>query len=261
FGEMVITCDYCGGSVTLGGSGWKEISKHTILAPKLTTAEQALSIVRGVLDQGLMHRNTFEESKVVEQRLSFVPFWILPVSASTSYVYTDVAVSVGSTVGTIAAAELLGAALGGRRGGGYIPIPIPMGSPVNASRQDTVTGSYEYPVVAVKSMSAYQPKNYEFALSERTFFDRKVVPQGAPVLNGDLGPDAAEHSARSFVMQLQSEEAHRRHHMVSQLQTNVEVAEGELLHVPVWYIALERKGVRSMILIDAHAGRFISTVT
>ncbi|MFI5415574.1 MAG: zinc ribbon domain-containing protein [Candidatus Lutacidiplasmatales archaeon] len=260
FGEMVVSCDYCGATVTLGGAGWKEIGKHSMLAPKITSAEPALAIVHAYLDQGFLHRKAFEESKIVEQKLSFVPFWVVPVSATTNYTYTDVAVGVGSTVGSIAAAEVLGAALGGGRRGGFIPIPVMMGSPVNATRQDSITGQYDFPVVAVKGMTAYQPKDYQFALGERTFFDKKQIPAGAPVLNGDLGEDAAQHAARAFVSQLQSEAAHKRHYMVSGLTSNVQVSEGELLHVPIWYFLLDRKGEKAMILIDSHSGRVMQTV-
>ncbi len=260
FGEMVITCTYCGGSITLGGAGWKEISKHSMLTPRITDRSQALRVVRETLDQGLFHRHDFEESSITEEKLSFVPFWIIPTSATTTYQYQDVAVGIGSTVGTIAAAELLGSALGGGRGGGFMVMPMMMGPPVNPTRSDTLTASYEYPVIAVKGMAAYQPREYEFALAERGFFDRKGLPEGAVVLNGDLGEDAAQHSARSYVLQLQSDAVHRKHHMVSKIQSTAEIADGELLHVPIWYFQLSRKGEKSLILIDAHAGRVIRTV-
>jgi hypothetical protein len=229
-----------------------------MLLPKIRTAEEALQVVRSFLDVGLLHRKAFEESTIAEQRLTLVPFWVMPVSASTSYVYQDVAVSVGSTVGTLVAAEVLGSALGGNRG--FVPVPILTGPVVNPNRQETLTGVFEFPVVAVKGMTAYQPKEYQFALAERTFFDKKQIPPGAPILNGDLGEDAAQHAARSYVTQLQSEQAHRKHHMVSQLRSQVDVTEGELLHVPIWYFQLDRKGQKSAILIDAHAGRVMQTV-
>ena len=260
FGEMVITCDYCGSSVTLGGNGWKEISKHTMLAPRITTPEAALPIVQAYLDTGFLHRRAFEESKVVEERLSFVPFWVIPVSASTSFVYQDVVTSVGATVGTMVAAEVIGSALSGGRRGGFFPVPIITGPVVNSNREETISGQYEFPVIAVKGMTSYQPKSYEFQLQDRTFFDKKQVPAGTPILNGDLGEDAAEHAARSYVSQLQSEAAHQKHHMVSQIRTQVDVTEGELLHVPIWYLQLDRKGQKAVILIDAHAGRVMQTV-
>ena len=205
-----------------------------MLSPKITSAGLALAVVHAYLDQGFLHRKAFEESKVVEQKLSFVPFWVVPVAATTNYTYTDVAVGVGSTVGSIAAAELLGSVLGGGRQGGFVPIPVMIGSPVERDPGRTRSPARtDFPVVAVKGMTAYQPKDYQFALSERTFFDKKQIPEGAPVLNGDLGEDAAQHAARAYVMQLQTEAAHKRHHMVSGLTSNIQVSEAELVHVPI----------------------------
>ncbi len=259
FGEMVITCDYCGGSVTLGGAGWKEINKHTMLTLTVPDREAALKVVKGYLDQGFFHRHFFEESKVAEERLSFVPFWVLPASASTTYQYQAVATSVGTTVGTIAAGALLGSALSGRRGG-FTVIPIMGGPVVNPTRAETISGQYEYPIVAVKAMSAYQPKNYQFSLADRTLFDKKSIPQGTPVLNGDLGEDSAQHAAKAYVQQLQSEMAHKKHSMISNVRSEVDVSEGELLHVPVWYFQFDHKGDKPVVLIDGHSGRVIQTI-
>ncbi len=259
FGEMVITCDYCGASVTLGGAGWKEINKHTMLTVNVADRDGALKIIRDYLDQGFFHRHFFEESKIVEERLSYVPFWVLPASASTTYQYQAVATSVGTTVGTIAAGALLGSALSGRRGG-FTVIPILGGPVVNPTRSETISGQYEYPIVAVKAMSQYQPKDYQFALADRTLFDKKVVPNGAPILNGDLGEDAAQHAAKAYVQQLQSELVHKKHSMVSNMRCDVDVTEGELLHVPVWYFQFDHKGEKAAVLVDAHSGRVIQTI-
>ncbi len=258
FGDMVVSCEYCGGTVTLGGAGWKQLQKHTMLSLKVPDQAAALAAVRAAMDTGLFHHHAFEESKVTEAKLSFVPFWVIPVSASTTYQYQAAAASVGGTLGTMAAAEMLGGALGGRRGGVTV-VPILGGPVVNPNRSETISGQYEYPVVAVKSMAAYQPKDYQFALADRALFDKKLVPNGTPVLNGDLGEDAAHNAAKAYVEQLQSEAAHKKHSMVSKLETKVEIADGELLHVPVWYFSLEHKGKRTTILVDASAGRVIRT--
>ncbi len=259
FGEMVITCDYCGGSVSLGGAGWKEIQKHTMLTLKVTDQAAALKVVRTAVDEGFFHRHDFEESKIDEAKLSYVPFWVVPASAATTYQYQAAAASIGGTVGTIAAAELLGGALGGRRGG-FTVIPIMAGPVVNPTRSETISGQYEFPVIAVKSLGSYQPKDYAFQLGERALFDKKTVPNGTPILNGDLGEDWARGAAKSHVEQLQSEAAHKKHSMVSKLETKVDLSDGELLHVPIWYFQLERKGEKSIVLIDGNAGRVIRTV-
>jgi hypothetical protein len=263
FGEMVITCEYCGGSVTLGGAGWKEISKHTMLPLKVTDRAAALKAVETYVDQGFFHRNDYQDSKIAEERLSYVPFWVMPSSASTTYQYQAVATAVGATAGTVAASAVLGSVLGGAIGGrrgGVAVIPIMGGPVVNPTRSETISGQYEYPVVAVKAMASYQPKDYQFGLGDRTFFDKKQIPEGTPILNGDLGEDAARHAAQAYVQQLQSEAAHKKHSMVSQLHTQVDISDGELLHVPIWYFRLDHKGQSTVVLIDGHAGRVIRTV-
>lgn len=259
FGETVITCDYCGGSVSLGGAGWKNIQKHTMLPLKVADQNAALATVRAVVDAGLFHRHLFEESQIAEAKLQYVPYWLIPASASTTYTYQAVAATVGATVGTIAAAELLGGALGGGRGRGVAVIPILAGPVVTPTRTETISGQYEFPVVAVKSLTAFQPKDYQFQLTERTIFDRKAIPGGAPVLNGDLAEEAARSSAKALVEQLQSEIVHKKHSVVSNINSRVDISEGELLHAPVWYFSLEHKGTRSTVLIDANAGRVIHT--
>ncbi len=256
FGETVITCDYCGSCVTLGGSGWKEISEHTMLVPKLVDADAVLALVRSFIDTGFFNRKKFEESQVVDRKLAMIPYWVLPVSATTYYQYQDVAVGVGSTVATMAMSAAIGGAINRGRGGAFIPIIA--GPTVNPTRQDTITGTYEYPVLAVRALTNYQPKEYTFALTERTFFDRKGVPNGAAILNGDMAEEAAKNAAKSYVTQLQSEAAHKRHRMVSHFQSDVQVSDGELLHAPIWQVTLDRKGDRSIILVDAHSARVMN---
>jgi hypothetical protein len=260
FGEMVITCDYCGGSITLGGQGWKEISKHTMLPLTVVDRNVALKVVQGYLDQGFLHRHFLEESKLVEERLSYVPFWVMPASATTTFQYQAVATSVGATVGTMAAGALLGSALTGGRNRGFAVVPVMAGPVVNPTRAETISGQYEYPVVAVKAMSAYQPKDYQFSLTDRTFFDKKAIPTSVQVLNGDLGEDAARNAAEAFVKQVQSETAHQKHHMVSNLNSQVQISEGELLHAPIWYFRFEHKTENVTVLIDGHAGKVIRTM-
>jgi len=259
FGDMVVTCDYCGSSVTLGGQGWKGIQKHTMLPMTVADRDAVMKVVQGYLDAGFLHHHFLEESKLVEEKVQFVPFWVIPATASTTYQYQAVATTVGATAGTIAAGALLGNALSNRRGG-FTVVPIIGGPVVNPQRSETISGQYEYPVVAVRAMSSYQPKDYQFSLPNRTLFDKKAIPSSIPILNGDLGEDVARNAADAYVRQLQSETVHKKHSMVSQLQTQVTVSEGELLHTPIWYFRFEHKKENVTVLIDGNAGKVIRTM-
>src|SRR2546427_12641295 len=52
FGEMIITCEYCGASITLGSLGWSNIKKQTMLVLKVRTADDATQLVRSMMDRG-----------------------------------------------------------------------------------------------------------------------------------------------------------------------------------------------------------------
>ncbi len=90
FGEMIITCEYCGSSITLGNSGWANIQKQTMLPLKIPTTDQITSLVRSMMDKGLLSRHIQESSTLEEMTLSLVPYRLVAVSARTSIVATDV---------------------------------------------------------------------------------------------------------------------------------------------------------------------------
>jgi len=115
FGEMVITCEYCGSGVTLGDQGWTGIQKQTMLPIKLGDVDQVNAIITPLMDKGLLHRHLHEDSTQEEMNLSYVPYWVVSVSARTTIVAANVAAQMGQTATT---AALMGVILGAWEGGG-----------------------------------------------------------------------------------------------------------------------------------------------
>ncbi len=270
FGEMIITCEYCGSSVSLGTDGWKSINKHTMLPVKIAQQDDVIKVIHGQMDRGLFHRHLMEESQLEEMNLALVPYWLMPVSARTSLVANDMAAEAGSIATTAALAGIMGAALGGGRqgGGGGLMTGVLLGTMMGgggmgggqgARRAYQMDNDYNFPVIGLKALTEYQPKDYEFNLAERTLFDESKV-KGLKVLNGDIGEDSASMQAKTMVDQLQSEKAHKAHHMVQQLSTESEVGEGELLHVPVWFARYDHKGSKIVLVVDGNSGGIINTI-
>lgn len=258
-GEMVVACEYCGSTVSMGQSGWKAIQNHSMLIPKMATEDEALAACRGWLDQGLLRRHFYEESKLLEGKLSVVPFWVIPCAAVTHYTYNDVAVQAATVGGSIAAAALLGGMMGGRNNGMMLPAGMMVGMGMGggmggqaSKRAAELANQYEYPIIAVQGLQKYQPHDYKFDLSERQLFDKRKLPAGAPILNGDIGEESAQYSARNYVTQVQAEKAHAQHRMVESLKTEVNCSDGELLHVPVWYFTFQHGKDQKILLVDAH---------
>ncbi|MGI0007865.1 MAG: zinc ribbon domain-containing protein [Nitrosotalea sp.] len=277
FGEMVVTCEYCGSSVSLENKGWKNIAKHTMLPITISDQDQITARLHQMMDKGLLHRHLQENSKLDELDLTMVPYWIIPVSAKTNLIATDIAVQVGSIAATVAMAGLMGGAMSGggsRRGGGGFGGGMMdgmlfgtmmggggmMGGGNNATKAYTVDENYNCPVVSVKSLTTYQPHGYEFTLDSRIDFDAKKIPKSVKILNGDINEDTAKSQAKTIIDQVQSQKVHSKYHMIRQMETQEEVSSGELLHVPIWFAQYDHKGKKIILIIDANSGNTINSI-
>lgn len=273
FGEMVITCAYCGSGVTLGSGGWKSIQKQTMLPLKLQMKDDVVAKLHSLMDHGLLHRHLQESSVLEEMTLSYVPYWIISASARTSVVATDTAAEVGTVATTAALFGVMAgmAGGGGNRGGGGFGFGMldgaMMGSMMGGGgigggtkRTYQMDANYNFPVVALKALTEYQPKDYQFSLGDRTFFDVTKVPSGVKVLNGDISEDAAKYQAKTLVDQLQSQKAHEKYHMIQQLNTEVEVSESELMHAPIWFVRYDHKGKKIVLVVDADSGQPVNSI-
>lgn len=272
FGEMVITCPYCGSGVTLGNAGWKGIDRQTMLPLRIADQAAVEARVHDLMDQGLLHRHLAESSTLEEMSLSLVPYWIVSVSAQTSVLASDVAMEAGQIATTAALVGIMGGAMGGfggRRGGMGFAGPLlagtMMGSMVGPARSNPTKSyqfadTYNFPVVALKALFEHQPRDYTFNLADRTYFDVTKVPKGVKILNGDVGEDGARYEAKAFVTQLQSQKAHAQYHMIQQMHSEVDASDVELLHAPIWFARYDRNGQKISLVVDANSGGVINSI-
>lgn len=281
FGEMIITCQYCGSAVSLGTEGWSSIQKQTMLPLKIATADDLKGLIKPMMDKGLLHRHLQENSTQEEMTLSYVPYWIVSVSARTSIIATNEAQVIGQTA---TQAALMGVIFGGMGGGfgrrayfdsrianqlfngtfGLKPtmmfgFGMGMGGG-GATKSEQMDENYSFPVVALKALTAYQPRDYQFDLSNRTLFDITKIPKDIHVLNGDIGEDVAKSQAKTLVDQLQSEKAHSKYHMIQRINTESDVGDVELLHAPIWFSKFDHKGKKIVLVVDANSGRLINSM-
>jgi hypothetical protein len=273
FGEMFVTCEYCGSSVSLGNQGWKSIDKHTMLPVKVSQQDDVLKEIHGLMDKGLLHRHLQESSTLEEVNLAMVPYWLIPVSARTSLVAVDMGAEVGSIATTAALAGIMGGAIGGGRrggfGGGGLVTGMVLGTMMGGggfggggqgnSRAYQLDNDYNFPIVGLKALTEYQPKDYQFNLADRVIFDETKV-KGMKVLNGDVGEDVAKSQAKTLVDQLQADKAHAAHHMIQQISTQSDVGEAELLHAPVWFARYDHKNGKIVLVIDGNSGGLINSI-
>ena len=146
-----------------------------------------------------------------------------------------------------------GMVLGTMMGGGGI------GGGQGTKKTVQLDNNYNFPVVALKALTEYQPSNYEFNLDGRTLFDAKKV-KGIKVLNGDVGEEVAKNQAKTLVDQLQSHRAHEQYHMIQSMTTDSDVGEAELLHAPVWFVRYDHKGRKVILVVDANSGEVLNSI-
>jgi len=271
FGEMVITCEYCGTAVTLGSDGWSSIEKQTMLPLTVSEKDAALGKIHNLLDRGFLHRHLQEDSTLEEMNLTVVPYWVIPVSARTSVIATDAAAEAGSLATTAALIGVMGASMGGGRRGGFgggfggaapllggAMIGSTMAGRGNRTKTYQLDNNYNFPIVALKALTEYQPRSYQFQLGSRAIFDVTKIPKGIKILNGDVGEDAAKYQAKTLVDQLQSDKAHSQYHMIQRINTASDVAEGELLYAPIWFARYDHKGNKMVLILDGNSGEPIN---
>lgn len=291
---MVITCEYCGSAVALGTQGWTNIQKQSMLPVKIATTDDLNAIIKPMMDKGFLHRHLQENSTQEEMSLSYVPYWIVNVSARTTVVATDETQQMAQTATQAAIWGAIfggmggfgggggGGGGGGMRGGGgrrrifggglsLYPGAFSFGSVMaygmggmrggGAGRKtDQMDANYNFPVIALKALTTYQPKDYQFDLSQRQLFDISKIPKNMKVLNGDIGEEDAKSQAKTLVDQLQSQKAHAKYHMIQQLNTQMDVGDVELLHAPIWFVKYDHKGNKIILVVDANSGRVINSI-
>lgn len=266
FGEMVITCEYCGSSITLQSAGWANIQKQTMLPLTIQSNDEISNRVKSMMDRGMLHRHLQESSTLEEMTLSVVPYWLVNVSARTSIIATNM-VAEGATVATTAALIGVMAGMGGGPRGGFgapllggAMLGSMMGGSGGQKKAIQMDQNYNFPIIALKALTQYQPRDYQFAIEGRTLFDISKYPKGIKVLNGDISEDAAKYQAKTLVDQLQSQKAHAQYHMIQQITSEEDVSDTELLHVPIWFVRYDHSGSKIVLVVDGNSGNVINSL-
>jgi hypothetical protein len=127
-------------------------------------------------------------------------------------------------------------------------------------KTEQMDANYNFPVVALKALTEYQPRDYQFDLEGRTLFDITKLPKDVKALNGDISEDVAKSRAKTLVDQLQSEKAHAKYHMIQQITTQSDIGDVELLHAPIWFAKYDHKGKKIGLVMDANSGRVINSL-
>ncbi len=234
-GTAVVVCEYCGAATAMAAStGQAEvIQKHYMLDNKLNN-ESATNAGGQWLNKGLFRRKVAERSELGQIVLRYVPYWIVPTSVVADFSGTK---NVSKSV---------------MRNGQWTTITEQV--PV----RDRIQFSENIPVVAVRGYNQYQPKEgFQFQLQGKMNFDKRASG-GAEVQNGDVSEAEAKGTAGSFAHGLAEQQARKRVDNLQSINVTPTSYDGELVHIPVWFMQYTHKGKQMFILIDGSTGQVIN---
>ncbi len=253
-GLAVVMCEYCGAATTMGAGGAAQvIQKHFMLASAIGQ-EQALNAGGQWLNKGLLRRKVAETSDLGNTVLKFVPYWVVPTTIVADYVGTRGA-GVAQMRSESTGGKLLGGALFALQAAGAAQN---RNTPQVTRVRDRIQVSKNIPIVAVRGYTKYQPEGgYEFNEAAKINFDKRQSG-GAQVMDGDVTEAEAKQLAGGQAQKVAEREAKRRVDSLESIQVYPTMTDGELLHVPVWFVEYTHKGKAMFIAIDGNAGHVMN---
>ena len=258
-GTAVVVCEYCGAATAMAASTGQAqvIQKHYMLDNKLNN-ESAMNAGGQWLNKGVLRRKVAEKSDLGNTVLKFVPYWVVPTTIVADYQGTR-----GTGVAQMRSETKAGKVLGGAL------FALNAASMANQNRNRNVTPqvtrvrdriqiSKNIPVVAVRGYNKYQPEGgYEFNEAAKINFDKRQSG-GAEVMDGDVTEAEAKQLAGGQAQKVAEREAKKRVDSLESIQVYPTMTDGELLHVPVFFVEYQFKGKPMFIAIDGNAGHVMN---
>ena len=233
-GTALVVCEYCGAVTTMAAGGTAEVfQRHYMLDNKLNN-ESATNAGGQRLNNGLFRRKVAERSELGQITLKFVPYWVIPTSVVADFSGTkNVSRSVMRNGQMVSVTE---------------QVPV----------RDRIQFQQNIPLVAVRGYTQYQPKEgFQFQLQGKVAFDKRQTG-GVEIQSGDVSEAEAKGQAGSFAHDLAEKQARSRVDILQSINVNPTTFDGELVHVPVWFMQYAHKGKQMFILIDGHSGQVIN---
>lgn len=160
------------------------------------------------------------DSKLVERRLVYLPFWVIDVNVTTS----------------------------------YEGIFERLQPPVVKKRQ--IKRHYDWLILARKA-SHFPVREYDVPLEGKIPFDFRKIEDFAEVLNSEMEKAEAMEKADEEIAALHEFLAKQEVDKVLEIKTESNHDEAVYLHSPIWFVSYEYKGNRYEVTMDGAKGQVI----
>jgi DNA-directed RNA polymerase subunit RPC12/RpoP len=215
-GEIIATCKYCG-FTTVIQTGQAFTFEHSLLLNNYNP-DQVEGIVRDWMRSGFMKPSDFaKKSKLTEKNLTYLPFWVVSLEATTRYK------------------------------GIFERISPPI------VKEGQIKKEYNWLVLARKA-AEFPTREYDIPLTGKIPYDFRKIEGFAKLLNSEIQRDQAMDLAKQqidthhrFLLQQDVDR-------IVEADTVVELKQMVYLHAPIWFIKYEYKGNSYQLLVDGATG-------
>ena len=218
-GEIVATCRYCGFTQVIE-TGQAFVFEHSLIVNEYRL-EQIEDLVHNWMRGGFMKPGDMvRASKITEKSLMYLPFWLVPVTATTTYkgIFERITPAI--------------------------------------TKEGKIEKKHNWLVLARKATD-FPTREYEVPLEGKIPYDFKKIEAYAKVLNSEIEKDEAVEIARQEIENLHSYLIKQDVDKIAEMKTDFEVEDATYLHAPVWFIMYEYKKERYRVLLDGASGSVI----
>jgi hypothetical protein len=215
-GEIIATCKYCG-FTTVIETGEAFNFEHSLLLNKFDE-KQIEDSIRDWMRSGFMKPSDLaKKSKITEKNLTYLPFWVVSIQASSSYK------------------------------GIFERIAPPI------VKEGKIEKEYNWLVLA-REASDFPTREYDVPLEGKIPYDFRRIEGFAKVLNSEIDRDEAAELAKQQIDAhhrfLLKSDVDR----IVEMQTTYNVKQVVYLHAPIWFIKYEYKGNAYQLILDGAIG-------
>ena len=215
-GEIIATCKYCG-FTTVIETGQAFNFEHSLLLNNYGAA-QTENLVRDWMRSGFLKPGDLaKKSKITEENLVYLPFWVASVEATTKYK------------------------------GIFERISPPI------VKEGEIQKEYNWLVLA-REAAGFPTREYDVPLAGKIPYDFRKIEGFAKVLNSEMDKDEALEIAKQqieahhrFLLQQDIDK-------IIETSTTVNLKQMVYLHAPIWFIKYEYKGNIYQLIIDGSTG-------
>ncbi len=218
-GEIVATCKYCGFTSVIE-TGKAFTFEHSIILNKYDSV-QVEELVRNWMKGGFMKPGDLAKaSKIIEKKLVYLPFWIVPVAVRSRYK------------------------------GVFERLSPPV------VKEGRIEKKYSWVVLARKAVR-FPVRDYDVPLDGKVVFDFRKIEGFAKVLNSEVEEAEALELARQQIERHQLFLAKQDVDKIIAIENDLSVEDAVYLHAPIWFISYTYKGERYNLILDGAIGTVI----